>query len=168
MIRITATMDGKADLTKFVHNLKTNIRRSQTRLAHDVTSVAWHRAKANAPVWRGELKNSIYAKFFKKKGEVFVSEDWLIQAKARANEFGVTPHYVDRDEYPEIDAWASEKGYVHRTKPNKVFVGGRGTRLGKPKPQGNQFFQPSFIETQKQIPMIMAKVIARVMKHTRG
>ena len=164
MIQVDVTMDGKADLASFAHNLGVNIRRSQSKLAHKVTEVAWFRARENAPVWQGGLKSKIYAKFMKKMGEVFVSNDLENQAKARANEFGVKPHFLDRDEYPDIDAWATEKGYVYRGNPNLVKVGGTGTRLGKQ----NRFFEPAFIQTQNQIPMIMAEVIREALMKTRG
>ena len=159
MIQITATLDGKANLTKFVHNLKTNIRRSQSKLAHDVTEVAWNRARVNAPVWRGDLKSKIVAKFMKKRGEVFIGGGWLDQSIAMANEFGVKPHIVPREGL--IDEWATEKGY---TNPDFVIIGGAGTHLGKQ----NKFFTPAFKQTERALPMIMAEVIRQNLMKTRG
>jgi len=157
-------MDGSADLTKFARNLKMDIKRSQSELAREVTKYAHMSAKLHAPVWKGDLKNKISMKTLKKRGEVFIAGGWLDQAKAKANEFGTRPHFVDRNEFPEMDSWAIEKGYFNGRFPNFVKVGGAGTRLGKQ----NKFFEPAFIDTQNKLPMIMTKVIEQVLMRTRG
>ena len=157
-------MDEKADLTKFVHNLKTNIKRSQSQLAHAVTKNAWQLAQNNVKVWKGDLKSKIAMKVSPKRGEVFIAGSWLDQAKAAANEFGVRPHFVNRDEFPEIDEWADSKGYVHHRYPNLVMVGGAGTRLGK----ANKFFEPTFMQVQRNLPMITAEVIRTNLMRTRA
>jgi len=160
MIKITATLDGKADLPKFVHNLRVNLQRSQSRLAHRVTNYAYTLAKQYAPVWKSDLRNKIAMKLMPKKGEVFIAGSWLDQIKAKANEFGTKPHLVDRDEFPMMDEWAADKGL----NATKILVGGPNTRLGKT----NKFFEPAFIQVQRNIPMIMAEVIRTALMKTRA
>lgn len=164
MIKITATMDGKTDLSSFARNLKVNIKRSGRRLTQKVTQRTQMLAKMHAPVWSGGLMSKIAMKVMKDRGEVFISGGWIDQAKAKANEFGVKPHYVDRSNNPLIDQWAIEKGYMYYHNPDVVMVGGKGTALGKK----NKFFQPAFMDVQQQLPMIMAKVIRETLMKTRA
>ncbi len=165
MIIITVTIDGNLNLASFIPKLASNIRKSKILLATEVTKRVYKIARGHAPRWKGDLKEKITYNIFPKtaKGEVFIAGSWLDQAKANANEFGVRPHYVDRDEYPEMDEWANDKGYVHRRHPNLVLVGDVGTRLGRQ----NKFFEPAFRDIQKELPQIMVGVIKQVLMKTR-
>ena len=164
MIQITVTMDGKADLTRFTHNLRVNINRSQTRLATRLTNETKFFVETNAPVWSGTLKNRVAMKIFPKthRGEVFMASPHFNMV-AIQNEFNPRGRRkLFKAAYPKIGKWADDKG-IFLDKPY-VIVGGAGTRLGR----ANMFFEPSFQQIQQRMPQIASEVIAMAIMKTRA
>ena len=166
MIKLTS---NAKDVATWVSHLKTNILRSQTKLAKRVTETAYARVVASAPAWRGTLKGMVAMHVFPKnhRGEVFMSSE-LSNTIALENEYNIGGRRIlfkGDPLSPLIGDWASEKG-LFLDKPFVVVGQQPNTHLGKL--EYNKFFYPAFLQTQRAIPDIASVVVAEAVMKTKG
>src|SRR3990167_199766 len=124
MMTFKVTLDGKADLGRFAHNLQTNILRSQTKMATRLGKIGKGLVEFNAPEWRGTLKNRVALKVFPRnhKAEIFMSSS-LFEQIALENEYNISGRRkLYKSAYPKLAEWAEDKG-VFQNQPY-VLVGG--------------------------------------------
>ena len=160
MIRLTTNAKSTSD---FFKKLKTNIMRSQTKLAERFGRETKQAVELEAPEWRGTLAKKVVMKVFPKshRAEVFMASPHYDMV-ARQNEFNPRGRRkLYKTSYPKLADWADSKG-IFLGKPF-VIIGGMGTRMGRQ----NRFFGPAFQRIQTRVPQIASEVIANAIMKIR-
>lgn len=160
---ITIKINTK-ETANFLRRARTNIMRSQTKLATRLTNETKFFVETKAPEWSGALKSRVAMKIFPKthRGEVFMASPHFNMV-AIQNEFNPRGRRkLFKTAYPKIGRWADDKG-IFLDKPY-VIVGGAGTRLGR----ANMFFEPSFHQIRQRLPQIASEVISMAIMKTRA
>ena len=172
---ITIEIDTKK-IDRFLMNLETNIHKEGGKLVYDIVKDTKRMAKSYAPVFDGELRDSIYRKTNKKtmKGKVYVKGSAQILNEARLNELGPrSGHtsyypspisiYVNKFPIDNLTATRKLRKWMMQKGRKSITLGGPNTRWGK---ASNKFMAPAFKHAVKQVPSFAVKAIERACKRS--